>query len=59
VFDDTGTVALIKRGWLTAATFDLKTDSFTIKRWNRTSYGAADWMPADWTPEQEIKKSKP
>ena len=59
VFDDTGTVALIKRGWRTVATFDLKTDSFTIKRWNRTSYGTQNWMQTDWTPEQELKKSKP
>ena len=53
-----GTTALIKRGWKTVATFDLTTDSFTIKRWNRTIQGAENWMPADWTPEQELKKPK-
>lgn len=58
-FDDKGTTALIKRGWRTVATFDLVTDSFTIRRWNRTIQGAQNWMPTDWTPEQEIKKSNP
>ena len=57
--DDKGTTAFIKRGWRTVATFDLATEAFTIKRWHRTIYGAQDWMPADWTPEQEIKKAKP
>lgn len=58
-FNDTGTMVWIKRGWRTVATFDLATDSFTIKRWNRTIQGAQNWMPTDWTPEQEIKKSNP
>ncbi|MCC7300648.1 MAG: hypothetical protein IT583_06180 [Verrucomicrobia bacterium] len=53
-----GTTAFIKRGWRTVAIFDLTTDSFTIKRWNRTIQGAQNWMPTDWTPEQEIKNPK-
>ena len=47
--------AYIKRGSTIVATFDLTTDSFTIKRWNRTLAGAQEWLPLEWTPEQEIK----
>jgi hypothetical protein len=52
--NDDGTMAIIKRGRSVVATFDLATDSFTIKRWNRTTKGAQKWMPEGWTPEQAI-----
>ena len=52
--NDEGTMAFIKRGRAVVATFDLTTDSFTIKRWNRTLRGTQEWMPDGWTPEHAI-----
>lgn len=53
--NDEGTMAFIKRGRSVVATFDLTTDSFTIKRTNGTTQRAPKWMPEAWTPEQAIK----
>jgi len=56
--NEQGTFVSIKRGSKEVATFDLETDSFTIKRWKRTTKGAQTWKPEDWTPEEHINSHK-
>lgn len=54
--NDDGSKAFINRGKVIVATFDLNTESFKIKRWDRVIQGAQKWMPEDWNPEDEIRQ---
>ncbi len=52
-------LATIMRGTKPVATFDISNSAFTILGWDRTITGAQQWMPENWSPEEETRRANP